>query len=127
MRITYIGKRMTSKLKLLEFYLDTESNEKLIFKKKLEVTHSLGAVLEVERTDDGVKGPFKNVGRHSIDSDITMWSTQQAEAIEHNRQLKEDREQSDAHIDSLIAAVKANTYTPAERKRVLSYIIQKLL
>lgn len=127
MKLTYIGRRVTTDNKLSDFYLEVETDKKWAFKKRLHVVHTIGAIIEVEPTATGVKGPYKVVGQHSNDADITQWSVLDVKAVQEHKEMKENAKTHDAHIDRLIEAVKKNTYTAQERRRVVSYIIQKLM
>jgi hypothetical protein len=121
--ITYIGRRLNG-TKLQYVYLD--GNTKMFFNKKVTLLDVIGDIIECELTKKGVKGPYKKVNRVP-DECVTEWSIAQQDDISYKEQLNRAKDIPDGHIKALIKAVKDNTDTLAQRKRIALYIFDQLV
>jgi hypothetical protein len=121
--ITYIGRRLNG-TKLQYTYLD--GNTKMFFSKKVTLFDVIGDIIECELTEKGVKGPYKKVNRVP-DECVTEWSVEQQNDIGYKEQLARATDIPNGHIKALIKAVKDNTNTLAQRKRIALYIFDQLV
>lgn len=119
-QITYIGRRINGK-KLDHGYLGKDST--LFFDKQLS-PHTIGSIIECERTEKGVKAPYDLKGTDT--ARISEWSIAERADVEKMAETKRAKEKHPQHVDELIKAVKDNTMF-ADRRRVALYIFTKIM
>lgn len=68
-KLTYQGKRLSSKGRILYSYLNPNGNDDERYPKKLKNV-SIGGIIEVTKTENGVKPPYEYKGRHSNENDF---------------------------------------------------------
>lgn len=120
--IIYAGRRFDGK-SFSYYYLEATSF--LTFGKRLSYER-IGDAVECERTETGVKGPYKVIT--SVEKErVTEWSILDTLAVESKTALTLSKVKPDRHIASLINAVKENTNSYQTRKKIALYIYTKIL
>jgi hypothetical protein len=111
-KIVYAGYRKGKKN--FYFYINTETKRELLFTKKLVGYETIGCVLEVTETDDGVKTPYKYVGKLEKESDlyekITEWSIQERTALQEKRMQSEAKKKHSETIEELVGQIKTASW-----------------
>jgi hypothetical protein len=133
-QMVYCGARMDSQHKKYFAYYSLGTNKQGGYDKKLLGYENIGAIIEVTKTDTGVKGPYKPVGRLEKDSDIytelTGWTIEDRAAKETYATillLKKGCE--DDTLDSLIKQIASScsSLNLKERMRVARYVFEKII
>lgn len=73
-QLTYVGRVISTKGKLIYKYLD-ENKESQLYTKSI-VPCSVGTIIECTKTDTGVKAPYDFIGKHKDQKDIDLWVQQ---------------------------------------------------
>lgn len=134
-KLVYVGKCILTGNKIGHEYQNPETLGKyfngtsnFIFKKKLLGYEIIGTVVEAERTATGVKTPYTILKDVEVPKEkITEWSVRSAAVEQKIAETKEVKLVKDSSLEALIKAVKDNTVSSTERRRVVQYIISKLL
>lgn len=73
-QLTYVGRVITSRGKLFYKYLD-ENNESNLYAKPVK-SCAIGAIIECEKTDTGVRAPYDFIGKCEDQEKIDLWVQQ---------------------------------------------------
>lgn len=101
-RLTYIGRRLIGK-NIHHFYLD-ENNERISFSQKIK-GEAIGAILEVTRTDTGVKAPYTFL-MQSKSEDLQKWYNTDRASYDEYLLLKESSKKVTEHYSDAIGILK---------------------
>lgn len=125
--LTYCGKRFSASNKIIHKFINEETGEQMCFDKKLHQFTTMGDIVEAVETEKGVKSPFSIVGKVKDQSKLDYWWSEQASALQTYENYKNSKKPAVGGIDELIKRIRDNTSDMASRRRVVNYVISKLL
>ena len=104
----YMGVVLNSGKKLFRYYFP-DTKDVMSFNRKLLSFEMVGSILEVERTNTGVKGPYKPIKPYNVQPDdkelyekVLQWSIEDRCAKEEFAAISSLKVGSDNTIDNII-------------------------
>lgn len=127
-QLIYVGRRINADNKMFHAYQDAQEGPESVnvdYYKKSIGYFAIGTIIEAEKTETGVKGPYVKIGM-APNKDITRYSIADRNAFQRKVELADAKKKAEGDVETLIDAVKENTMTSAERRRIAMYIFNRI-
>ena len=114
-QLIFAGIVLDTENRRLYSYINTELDREERYKTKLWKYETVGAVIEATKTDTGVQGPYKHLGKVSDElwpkycEDVTLWSIQERANLESLRVIAESKKDHPNSLNALVQEIKEHS------------------
>lgn len=122
----YVGRRLNNTDKLSYAYKDKDTDETLLFKKRLIGYEMIGQEVSAEREGNSFR-KCTIVDHKATNKSVSEWSLKEKADMQAYELVKAAKITPDAHVDSLIDMINKSNLNYTDRKNLALYIYRAIL